>query len=78
MTTYYKILRTVTPADFIKHPSFVELLKTIPSDGHVARDHFKNIEKFRITDGLRYACSIGILKRVSPYERVSNLESVKF
>ena len=78
MTTYYKILRTVTPVDLIKHPSFVELLKTIPSDGHVARDHFKNIEKFRITDGLRYACSVGILKRISPYERVSNLESVKF
>ena len=78
MTTYYKVLRAVKPADLDKRPSFVGLLNIIPSDGYVTRDHFSNIEEYRITNGLVYACSIGILKRVSPFETIADMESVKF
>ena len=78
MTTHYKILRTVTPDDLDTRPRFVEVLKIMPSEGYVTRNHFKNIEKNHITRGLMHACSIGILQRVSPHDQVLNLESVKF
>ena len=78
MTTYYKVLRAVKPADLVKRPSFVGLLNIIPSDGYVTRDHFRDIEEYRITNGLGYACSIGILKMVSPFETIADMESVKF
>ena len=78
MTTYYKVLRTVKPSDLVKRPSFVGLLKIIPPDGYVTRDHFKNIEESRITNGLGYACSIGVLERISSFSIVLNMESVRF
>ena len=78
MNTKYKILRPVTPADLDVGPRFVEILRMIPPEGYVTRDHFKGIEKNRVNKCLTYAFSSGILKKVLPYERVVNLESVKF
>ena len=78
MTTYYEILRPVTPADLDTRPSFVKLLKMIPPGRYVKRDYFKNIKKSSVGKGLTYACSKGILKRISPYEQVMKLKSIKF
>ena len=78
MITKYKILRPVTPADLNVSPRFVEILNMIPPEGYVTRDHFKGIEKNRVNRCLTYAFSSGILKKILPYERIVNLESVKF
>ena len=78
MTTYYEILRPVTPADLDANPRFAEVLKMIPSGRYVTRNHFNNLETNRVYRGLTHACSCGILKRVSPYDRVLKMESVKF
>ena len=78
MTSHYKILRPVTPADLKPYPRFVKLLKMIPPDGYVTASHFKNIDKYRVRDVISYACSCGILMRVSPHDRVLKLNSVKF
>ena len=78
MTTYYEILRPVTPADLDANPRFVEVLKMIPSGRYVTRNHFNNLETNRAHRGLACACSCGILKRISPYDRVLKLKSVKF
>ena len=78
MTTYYKVLRTVKSSDLVKRPSFAGLLNIIPPDGYVTRDHFRDIEEYHITNGLGHACSIGVLKRVSPFEIILHMESVRF
>ena len=78
MTTYYEVLRPVTPADLATSKRFAELLKLIPPDGYIKSSLFKDIERNRRTDGIAYACSQAIIKRVSPHERILKLDSVKF
>ena len=64
MTTYYEVLRPMTPADLDTRPRFTKVLQMIPPDGYVTRDHFKNIEKSSTGKAVAYACSCGILKRI--------------
>ena len=78
MTTHYKVLRPVEPADLVAPSRIVEILRMIPPDGYVTFEHFKTTGKDRAARGIVHACSIGILDRVSPCERVLNLDSVKF
>ena len=78
MTSHYEILRPVTPADLNAHPSIVEVLKEIPSQGHLTSEPFRHIERSRASRGITYACSVGILKRVSPHAQVLKMDSVKF
>ena len=77
MTTY-EVLRPVTPADLGTRPSFVVVLELIPPDGRVASKQFMHLGKNRASKGIRHACSVGILARVSPHERVLKLKSVQF
>ena len=78
MTTYYKVLRPVTPADLDTRPRFVEVLKLIPSQGHVTSELFRHLGKSRASKGITHACSRGILKRISPHDQILGLNSVKF
>ena len=78
MTTHYKVLRPVTPADLKTGNRFAKVLEMIPPDGYMTFGHFKNIEATLASKGVAHACSCGILKRVSPYERVLSMNSVKF
>ena len=78
MTTYYKVLRPVTPADLDTRPRFVEVLKLIPSQGHVTSELFRHLGKSRASKGITHACSCGILKRISPHDQILGLNSVKF
>ena len=78
MSANYEILRPVTPADLDVNPRFVKILKMIPREGHVTRDHFKSLETNDVNRCMIYAFSSGILKRVFLYERVLKFESVKF
>ena len=78
MNANYEILRPVTPADLDVNPRFVKILKMIPREGHVTRDHFKSLETNDVNRCMTYAFSSGILKRVLMYERVLKFESVKF
>ena len=78
MTTHYRVLRPVEQADLDIGPRLAEVLRMIPPDGHITFGHFKGISKDRASKAVKRACSMGILKRASPYEHVENLESVKF
>ena len=78
MTTYYKILRPVEPADLDTSPGIAEVLGMIPHEGYVTFEHFKSAGKSKAENGIRYARSHKILQRVSPYGRVLELDSVKF
>ena len=78
MAISYKILRPVTPADLDVNPRFAEILRTIPSKGHITGDHFKSLNANDSNRCMRYAISSGILRRMMLYECVSSLESVKF
>ena len=78
MTTHYEVLRSVEQADLNTQPNVIEVLKSIPPDGYVTFEWFKRFRKGRVSRGLAHACSRGILRRVSPYERVMMLDSVKF
>ena len=78
MVTSYKILRPVTPADLDVNTRFAEILRTIPTEGHITRDHFKSLNASDSNRCIRYAISSGILRKIMLYERVSSLESVKF
>ena len=78
MTTYYRILRPVTRADLDAPPSIAQILRMIPPDGQVTFGHFKDAGENRTQKGLMYACSHGILERILPHEKISELESVKF
>ena len=78
MTTYYKVLRPVGPADLNTSPMLVEVLRMIPSEGYVKCDHFKSMGTGRASKGLTHARSKGMLRRVSPHERVMKMESVRF
>ena len=78
MTTYYKVLRPVEQSDLNAPPSIAQVLRMIPPEGCVTFKHFKDAGKGRAVIGIRHACSNGILERISPYERVLGLDSVKF
>ena len=78
MTTYYKVLRPITSADLGAPARIVKVLKLIPQDGYVTFERFRHLGSSRAAKGLAHACSIGILKRVPPHERIMKLNSVKF
>ena len=78
MTTHYEVLRPVTPADLDTHQRFVEVLKLIPSQGHVTSELFRHLGKNCASKGITHACSCRILRRVSPHEQILGLNSVKF
>ena len=78
MTTYYEVLRPVEQADLDTQPAIAEVLRMIPPEGHVTFDHLKHVGTKRAGRGLSYACSVGILKRVTPYELVLKIDSIKF
>ena len=78
MTTHYEVLRPVTPADLHTCSTYAEILKSLPSHGYVTFEMFRHIDKTGSTRCMAYACSRGILKRISPHERILQLDSVKF
>ena len=78
MTSHYKVLRSVTPADLEAHHRFAKVLGMIPPEGYVKFSHFRDIGRNCVSNGIAYACSCGILKRISPHERILHLDSVKF
>ena len=78
MTTYYRILRPVTRADLDAPPSIAQILRMIPPDGCITFGHFTSADKNLVGSGIRHARSNGILERISPYERILGLDSVKF
>ena len=77
MTTY-EVLRPVAPADLCTRPSFAVVLELIPQDGYVQSGLFRHLGRHRASKGLAHARSAGILRRVSTYERVLKLKSVKY
>lgn len=77
MTTY-EVLRPVAPADLDTRPSFVVVLELIPQDGYVQSGLFRHLGRHRASKELAHACSVGILRRVSSYERVLKLKFVKY
>ena len=77
MTTYYEVLRPVTPADLYTRPRFVEILKLIPPQGRVAFEMFSHIDRHRASQGIAHACSCGILKRISPAKQILKFNSVQ-
>ena len=78
MTTYYSVLRPVTQADLDTAPGMAEVLKMIPPNGTITFEQFRHLKNGRAGRGLAHACSIGVLKRVSPHERILGLDTVKF
>ena len=68
----------MTPADLDANPMFAKVLKIIPLDWHILREHFRNPDKNRVNRSLTCAFSSGILKRISPYDLPLKMESVKF
>ena len=78
MTTHYEVLRPITPADLHTCSTYVEILKSLPLHGYVTFEMFRHIDKTGSTKCMAYACSRGILKRISPHERILKLDSVKF
>ena len=78
MTTHYEVLRPVEPADLDTHARFVKVLKAIPPGGYVMFEQFRRFEKNHAVGGIGHACLRGILKRVSPHERILKLNSVQF
>lgn len=78
MTSHYGVLRPVTPSDLDASPAIVEVLKMIPQRGRITYDQFKRVGRDKACRGLAYACSCGILGRISPYEQILKLDSVRF
>ena len=78
MTTHYKVMRPVTPADLDSPSTIAQILRMIPHEGYVTFEQFKKTGRSRADRGVKHACSIGVLKRISPHERVLGLDSVKF
>ena len=69
----------MTPADLDVHPGVAKVLKAIrPHDGYVTFEQFGHLGRDRASKELSHACSIGALRRASPYERVLKMRSVKF
>ena len=78
MTSHYSVLRPVEQSDLDACPKLSDVLKMIPPGGRVTFERFRCFGKSHAGRGLAHACAVGILKRVSPHERVLELESVKF
>ena len=51
MTSYYEVLRPVTPADLDAPPSIAEVMKLIPQSGTVTFEAFRHLGKDRATRG---------------------------
>ena len=78
MTTHYKVIRPATPADLDSPSTIAQILRMIPHEGCVTFEQFKKTGRSRADGGVKHACSTGVLKRISPHERVSWLDSVQF
>ena len=78
MTSHYEVLRPVEPGDLATHPKLAEVLARIPPDGYVTFEMFLRVGRSTASRGLAHACTIGVLKRVSPYERILKQNNVKF
>ncbi len=79
MTTHYRVLRPVSQDDLdASHESIAKVLRLIPREGYVTFDMFKHLGSGVARRGLARACSMGMLKRVLPHEKVMKLESVRF
>ena len=78
MTSYYEVLRPVEQADLDAHPGFADVFAAIPRQGIATFEMCRDIEKDHASRGMSLARTRGILKRVSPYHRILELDSVKF
>ncbi len=78
MTTYYEVLRPVEQSDLDAHPRYADMLALVPPRGHATSELFRHAGKDRASKGIACACSLGILKRVSPHARILQLDSVRF
>ena len=78
MTSRYEVVRPVTPDDLEVNPRFAKVLRLIPPSGRVAFGTFRHLGRPRASRGLAKACSIGVLKKVSAYDRILKLGSVQF
>ncbi len=78
MTVHYKVLRRVEQADLDSNPKFADILKMIPPDGYATFDHFMQPGKSSPEAGLARDSSLGIIRRASPYEHVTDLDTVRF
>ena len=78
MTTYYEVLRPVEQSDLDAHPGYADMLALVPPQGHATSELFRHSGKDRASKGIACACSLGILKRVSPHARILQLDSVRF
>ncbi len=78
MTTYYEVLRPVEQSDLDAHPGYADMLALVPPRGHATSELFRHAGKDRASKGIACACSLGILKRVSPHARILQLDSVRF
>ena len=65
-------------ADLDAHPGFADVFAVIPRQGIVTFEMCRDIEKDHASRGMSLARTRGILKRVSPYHRILELDSVKF
>ena len=68
----------MTRDDLDTRSRFVAVLELIPPDGRVTFGTFQHLGSSRATKGLAHACSIGVLRRVSPHDRILGLDPVKF
>lgn len=78
MTSYFEMLRPVEPGDLDGYPKIVDILKTTKPQECVTSEMFRHLGKDHAAHGLVRACSKGVLKRISPYEKILGLDSVKF
>ena len=78
MTSHYEVLRPVAQADLDTRPLFADVLKMIPTSGYTTFEQVRHLGKNIASRGITHACSIGVLRRVSPHDRVLRLDSVKF
>ena len=78
MTTYYKVLCRAGPTELETTSKLVKILRMIPPDGHVVFEHFRDACNHTAVRGVKHACSIGILVRIQPHDRLLGLDSIKF
>ena len=78
MISYYEVLCPVEQADLDAHPGFADVFAAIPRQGIATFEMCRDIEKGHASRGMSLARNRGILKRISPYHRILQLDSVKF
>ena len=71
-------MRPAEQSDLDAHPRYAGILAPVPPQGHVTSELFRHAEKDRASRGIACACSLGILKRVSPHARILQLDSMRF